>query len=207
MPDCQRRTTSAISTLDTSLYAIAAPYIQPAAMVANPAPRVVKPPGEVVYRSWRSPLLLVHTSWRLTSSDPIRRLLVSCRELGPGTAGGGQGGMAPGRAVPSGGLHRHEHDGWPRRSGAILQWSRDSRAVDQGGEVRPELDSAVVPSVRGQPGASVSVRPSVQPWELPSQAVSAQGGQALVAAERAGEADQDGRPSGAALPAIDLSAG
>ena len=55
LPDCQRRTTSAISTLDTSLYA-----------VANPAPRVVKPPGEVVYRSWRSPLLLVHTSWRLT---------------------------------------------------------------------------------------------------------------------------------------------
>ena len=34
---------------------------------------------------------------------------------------------------PSGGLHRHEHDGWPRRSGAILQWTRDSRAVDQGG--------------------------------------------------------------------------
>ena len=41
MPDCQRRTTSAISTLDTSLYAIAAPYIQDAAMVANPAHRVV----------------------------------------------------------------------------------------------------------------------------------------------------------------------
>ena len=30
-------------------------------------------------------------------------------------------------------------------------------------------------------------------------------GQALVAAERAGQTDQDGRPSGAALPAIDLS--
>ena len=41
MPDCQRRTTSAISTLDTSLYAIAAPYIQAAAMVAIPAHRVV----------------------------------------------------------------------------------------------------------------------------------------------------------------------
>ena len=40
-------------------------------------------------------------------------------------------------------------------------------------EVRAELDSAVVPSVRGQPGASISVRPSVQPWELPSPAVSA----------------------------------
>ena len=35
--------------------------------------------------------------------------------------------------------------------------------------------------------------------------MSAQGGQALVAAERAGQADQDGRPCGAALPSIDLS--
>ena len=42
-------------------------------------------------------------------------------------------------------------------------------------------------------------------WELPSAAVSAQRGQALVAAERAGQADQDGRSAGAALPAIDLS--
>ena len=67
------------------------------------------------------------------------------------------------------------------------------------------LDSAVVPSVRGQPGASVSVHPGLQPGELPSPVVSAQGGQALVAAERAGQADQDGRPSGAALPVVDLS--
>ena len=77
--------------------------------------------------------------------------------------------------------------------------------MDQGGEVHPELDSAVVPSVRGQPGETVSVHSGVQPWELPSPVMSAQGGQALVAAERAGQADQDGRPSGAALPAIDLS--
>ena len=77
--------------------------------------------------------------------------------------------------------------------------------MDQRGQVRAELDSAVVPSVRGQPGASVSVHSGVQPWELPSPAVSAQGGQALVAAERAGQADQDGRPSGAARTAIDLS--
>ena len=62
-----------------------------------------------------------------------------------------------------------------------------------------------MPSIRGQPGKTVSVRPGVQPWEFPSLAVSAQGGQALVAAERTGQADQDGRPSGAALTAIDLS--
>ena len=43
-----------------------------------------------------------------------------------------------------------------------------------------------------------SVHSGVQPWELPSPAVSAQGGQALVAAERTGQADQDGRPPGAA---------
>ena len=42
----------------------------------------------------------------------------------------------------------------------------------------------------------------VQP-ELPSPVMP--GGQALVAAERAGQADQDGRPSGAARAAIDLS--
>ena len=42
-------------------------------------------------------------------------------------------------------------------------------------------------------------------WELPSAAVSAQRGQALVAEERPGQADQDGRPAGAPLPAIDLS--
>ena len=61
-----------------------------------------------------------------------------------------------------------------------------------------------MPSVRGQPGAFVPVRPGLQPWELPSPVMSAQGGQALVAAERAGQADQDGRSSGAALPAVDL---
>ncbi len=77
--------------------------------------------------------------------------------------------------------------------------------MDQGGAVRAELDAAVVPSVRGQPGASVSVRCGVQPGELPSPVMPAPGGQALVASERAGQADQDGRPSGAARAAIDLS--
>ena len=83
--------------------------------------------------------------------------------------------------------------------GAAMRWNFSIAR-----EVRAELDSAVVPSVRGQPGASVSVHSGVQPWELPSPVMSAQGGQALVAAERAGQADQDGRPSGAALPSIDL---
>ena len=37
------------------------------------------------------------------------------------------------------------------------------------------------------------------------EALVAPGGQTLVAAERAGQADQDGRPSGAARAAFDLS--
>ena len=80
------------------------------------------------------------------------------------------------RAVPSGGLHRHEHAANPRRSGAFLQWSRDCRAVDQGRDALnwTRLSCA---SVRGQPGETVSVHSGVQPWELPSPAVSAQGGQ------------------------------
>ena len=82
--------------------------------------------------------------------------------------------------------------------GTAEQWIKE-------GKYALNWTSAVVPSVRGQPGETVSVHSGVQPWELPSPVMSAQGGQALVAAERAGQADQDGRPSGAALPSIDLS--
>ena len=71
MPDRQRRTTSAISTLDTSLYAIAAPYIQDAAMVANPAHRVVNllakwpiVPGDL---SFSRPPPSYTTSWDSTN--------------------------------------------------------------------------------------------------------------------------------------------
>ena len=128
------------------------------------------------------------------------------RELGPRSAGGGEGGVAQGRAVPPGGLHRHEHDGWPRK-----EWCDSTMVAGQPSSgsrrgryalnwTRLSCHRFVANRV-----PSVSVRPSVQPWELPSPAVSAQGGQALVAAERAGEADQDGRPSGAALPVVDLS--
>ena len=153
------------------------------------APLLIRPVG----RPPKRPVILYDDFWyRAGSWDRARRVVAKVE-------------WHRGELFPRVGFIVTSIDGWPRRSGAILQWSRDSRAVDQGGEVRPELDSAVVPSVRGQPGASVSVRPGVQPWELPSPVMPAQDGQALVAAERAGQADQDGRPSGAALPAIGLS--
>ena len=44
--------------------------------------------------------------------------------------------------------------------GTAEQWIKE-------GKYALNWTRAVVPSVRGQPGASVSVRPGVQPWELP----------------------------------------
>ena len=110
-----------------------------------------------------------------------------------------------GELFPRVGFIATKHVGWPGRGSAFLQWSWDSRAVDQRGQVRAELDSAVLPSVRGQSSASVSVHPGLQPWELPAPVMPAQRGQALVAEERPGQADQDGRSAGAPLPAVDLS--
>ena len=46
---------------------------------------------------------------------------------------------------PSGGLHRHEHDGCPTTIVETNHSFEDSRAVGQGREVRAELDAAVVP--------------------------------------------------------------
>ena len=153
------------------------------------APLLIRPVG----RPPKRPVILYDDFWyRAGSWDRARRVVAKVE-------------WHRGELFPRVGFIVTNMTAGPRRSGAFLQWSWDCRAVDQRGEVRTELDSAVVPAFRGQPGASVSVRPGVQPWELPSPAVSAQGGQALVAAERAGQADQDGRSSGAALPAIDLS--
>ena len=122
------------------------------------APLLIRPVG----RPPKRPVIRYDDFWyRAGSWDRARRVVAKVE-------------WHRGELFPRVGFIVHEHDGWPRRRGAILQWTRDSRAVDQGGE-------------------------------LPSPAVSAQGGQALVAAERAGQADQDGRPSGAALPVVDLS--
>ena len=54
-------------------------------MVANPAPRVVNPPGEVAYSSWRSTLLLVHSSWRLTPviGSHVKEILGGIRTHSP----------------------------------------------------------------------------------------------------------------------------
>ena len=54
--------------------------------------------------------------------------------------------------------------------GAVLQPARHGGAVDQGRQERGELDAAVLPRLRGQPGAAAAVRPGVQPGQLPAAA-------------------------------------
>ena len=56
-----------------------------------------------------------------------------------------------------------------------------------------------------RPAAAGRVTGGSRHGELPAPVMSAQRGQALVAEERPGQADQDGRSAGAPLPAVDLS--
>ena len=67
-----------------------------------------------------------------------------------------------------------------------------SGAVDQGGQVRPELDPAFLPQVRGQPGETMAVRPDLQPGQLYEKAGVAGGYEALDSDQSSDQADQDG---------------
>ena len=118
-----------------------------------------------------------------------------------------EGGMALRRTLPSRRIHCHEPDGSTRGGRALLQPARHSRAMDQGRQVRPELDTPFLSPVRVQPGAAPSLRPGVQPGQFPAQASLAQGAQALVAPKPPGQAHQNGREDCAARPADHLSIG
>ena len=80
------------------------------------------------------------------------------------------------------------------------------RAMAQGGEAGPQVDQAVVPPVRGQPGAAGAVRTGLQPGQLLEAVGLTRSCESLVAAERAGQADQDRRPPGAPRAPADLPA-
>ena len=72
------------------------------------APLLIRPVG----RPPKRPVILYDDFWyRAGSWDRARRVVAKVE-------------WHRGELFPSGGLHRHEHDGWPRRSGAILQWTR-----------------------------------------------------------------------------------
>ena len=82
--------------------------------------------------------------------------------------GGGQGRVAPGRAVPAGRLRRHQPDPAGRAGGQVLQRSGHGGAVDPRGQAGAALDAAVLPRLPGQRGAPAAVRARLQPGQLPA---------------------------------------
>ena len=66
-----------------------------------------------------------------------------------------------------------------QRHSPLLQWPWHSGAVDQGGQVRPELDQTVLSQVRGQPGEAMAVRSGVQSGKLREKVGFAGGYEAL----------------------------
>ena len=131
--------------------------------------------------------------------------MVSCWELGPCSAGGGQGGVASGRVVPRVGIIVTEMTAVPEGvvrfyngRGTAEQWIKEGKYALNW--TRLSCHRFVANRVR----LSLFVL-AYNLGNFLRRAVSAQVGQTLFAAERAGQADQDGRPSGAARSVIDLS--
>ena len=83
-----------------------------------------------------------------------------------------------------------------QRDSPLLQWPWHGGAVDQGGQVRPELDPAFLPQVRGQPGETMAVRPDLQPGQLYEKAGVGGGYEALDSDQSSDQADQDGWATG-----------
>ncbi len=69
--------------------------------------------------------------------------------------------------------------------------------MDQRGQIRAELDEAVVSQVRCQPGEIVSVHTGLQPGQLRETTCFARSDKALVADECPDETHQDRRAFGA----------
>src|SRR5262249_37167584 len=70
----------------------------------------------------------------------LSRLSVSGEVVGSLAACGGQDRMARGRVVPPGRLRGDQPEEGPEAGGQVLQRARYGRAVDQGGQERPEVD-------------------------------------------------------------------
>ena len=89
----------------------------------------------------------------------------------------------------------------------LIATSKDSRAVDQGRQVRPELDAAFLQAICFEPGAAGPFRAGLQPGKLFASIGAAIQDQALVPSEPTGETDQDWREGRDTQPLHDLPDG
>jgi hypothetical protein len=79
--------------------------------------------------------------------------------------------------------------------------------MDQGRQVRPEMDATLLLPFRRQSGASATVRPGVQPGQLSASVGLAAGRPALVADHATRETDQDRGEDCLSCPIRDVSDG
>src|SRR6266516_3910299 len=123
----------------------------------------------------------------------LRQLQLSGAKLEDTAPRGGQGRVAPGRALSARRLHRHQHDetGGARR--CLLQSARHGGAVDQGRQERRQVDAALMLLVRRQRRPASAACAGLQSRQLHADAGSARGGQAVVADEPAGKTREDRR--------------
>ena len=77
----------------------------------------------------------------------------------------------------------------------------------QGERVRPELDPAFLPQVRGQSGEAMAVRPGLQPGQLHEEAGVAGGYEALDSDQSSDQVDQDGWATGTPCQKAGVSVG
>ena len=94
----------------------------------------------------------------------------------------------------------------PLRS-ALLQQTRDRRAVDQGRQTGHELDAAVVPSLSSERGPAATERAGLHPGQLVAAARTAEQDQELVADDLATQVNEDGRSARQARPLLLAAAG
>jgi hypothetical protein len=86
--------------------------------------------------------------------------------LGQETPGRGQGGMASWGTGSACRLRRHQPEPPRRAGGGLLQSTRESGAVHQGGQERHQVDTAVMSEVPRQRGPAPASRPGLQSGQL-----------------------------------------
>src|ERR1019366_2590629 len=133
-------------------------------------------------------------------STVLRQLSLSGAKLEHITPRGGEGRVAPGRALSPRWLHRYQSVATGRAGRRLLQQARDVRAMDQGRQRRDQVDAAVMLLVRRQRRASSASCTGLQSRQLHADTGSAGGDQAVVADQPAGETREDRRQGRAPWP-------
>jgi hypothetical protein len=107
--------------------------------------------------------LLRRRSATARGATPLRQFQLSGTELEQAAPRCGQIRVASGRAVPARRLHHYQPGAAGRAGRRFLQRARHSRAMNQRGKGRDQMDSAVVPYLRRQCRAAAAPCAGLQP--------------------------------------------